>query len=288
MNFDLDGYTTHLLLAGLADSTVREYRSYAIRWGRWCATRNLDPHQPNALRVRAWSGTLPTGVSSRDNGKAAIRYVCLWQDVEDVSGAVGRPEKNARNLRYPLTRPEAQTLMAHAWQSGDQGTAVVIGMTTGMRISEIRKFRWEDIDWTGRTLRFWRTKSSSWHTVPLAPQLGVRLEPFVPERGTGYVLASPTDGYRSCQGLRDWIDTVTAGCGLPWVQPHDLRRTSGRAVYEQADRDITVAQRFLGHTDPRITARYIRADLDGVREALDGISDFWGWGDEDDDVPAAA
>ena len=273
-----------LCTTDLAQSTITNYRSYATRWGRWAQTRDLDPLRPEPEAVREWSATLPTSVSTRDMAKATIKRLCEWEDIDDVSGAVGKPEKNTRNRRMPLTRGEARKLMGYAHTRGDQGTAVIIPLTTGMRVSEIALFRWSNINWSNRQIRFYRPKTDSWHTIPLAKVLAERLQETKPLDGLdGFVLESPTKGYRSTQGLRNWIKDVASGCGLDWVQPHDLRRTAGRAIYEASDRDITVAQRLLGHAKVDTTSLYIRADMDGVAEAVDDC-DYWGevahWGQE--------
>lgn len=275
--FEADAYRAHLLYQGLEDRTVRTYSQYAVRWARWALTEGHAPLLPDAEKVREWSHTLPTSASTRKNARVALSHLCDWCGVSDCSAAVARPMKKARRLRMPLSRSEAAQLMAYAHTCGMGGTAVIIALTTGMRISELRHLHWLDIDWRSDTVEFWRTKTRDRHTVPLSKLLADRLEverPDDPERA-GHVLGKSDGGRRSDQSMRDWIDRVTEGAGLGWVQPHDLRRTAGRAVYEQSGRDITVAQRFLGHASPKQTSVYIRVDLDGVRDSLGDGWDYY-------------
>lgn len=290
MNLDRTTWEAHLACEGLADRTIRTYSQYAIRYVRWAATHGHD--RPHALAVRAWSHTLPVGASTRKNARVAVGHLCAFLGLPDCSGAVARPEKSARRLRMPLTRRDAATLMAHAHSLGHEGTAVIVALSTGMRISELRHLHWLDFDWPGGVVRFFRPKNDDRHSVPISRLLAARLAPERPDdpARAGYVFGTPTSGRRSDQSMRDWIDRVTEGCGLGWVQPHDLRRTAGRAVYEASGRDITVAQKFLGHADSDQTSVYIRVDLDAVRAAL-GDVDYWQWGDDEDPpagVPVAA
>lgn len=281
-----DEFTTYLLSEGLADSTIDDYRSYYRRWTVFARTKGYDPLHPYPLQVREWSHTLPTGVSTRDGAKSTIRWVCIWRGVPDVSSAVARPEVNTRNRRMPLVRREAAILMATAHGLGDQGTCCIIGLCTGMRVSEMTRFRWGNIEWDDGTVTYKRRKGKDWLTVPLHPVLAARLEPLKPLDGAdGFVLAADNQGHLSEQCLRNWIAEVSAAAGLHRVLPHDLRRTYGRAVYEAADRDITVPQRALGHADPAVTARYIRADLDAVIAAVRGM-DYYDL--PDDGMPEAA
>jgi integrase len=269
----LGAYRDYLLCGGMADSTVANYVSYVTRWGRWASDHVTNPAAPTASAVRAWSHTLPVGVSSRDMAKGAMRRLCRWADVPDVSDAVARPEANTRNRRMPLKRTEAAELMAHALTLGDRGAVVVAGLLTGARVSELSRLRWSDFDWPAGVCRFLRPKTGGWHTVPIAATLDARLRLEEPARD-GFVFPAPNEGRRSEESLRRWVTQTATEVGLPWVRPHDLRRTAGRSVYEAAGRDITAAQAFLGHSKSETTAVYIRADLDAVVSAVAAVDYF--------------
>ncbi|HIF24358.1 MAG TPA: hypothetical protein EYQ27_21225, partial [Gemmatimonadetes bacterium] len=48
------------------------------------------------------------------------------------------------------------------------------------------------------------------------------------------------------------------------ANPHSLRHRAGTVVYEGTGHDLRVAQEFLGHSSPEMTARYVhvtRPDL---------------------------
>jgi integrase/recombinase XerD len=48
--------------------------------------------------------------------------------------------------------------------------------------------------------------------------------------------------------------------GIPDLDPHDLRRSYGRLMYETT-RNIVLVKDYLGHADTKTTLRYIGKDL---------------------------
>ena len=49
--------------------------------------------------------------------------------------------------------------------------------------------------------------------------------------------------------------------------PHSLRHRAGTAVFEGTGNNLRVAQEFLGHASPEMTARYVHVTRDDLRRA---------------------
>jgi integrase len=61
-------------------------------------------------------------------------------------------------------------------------------------------------------------------------------------------------------------------CGRAGVKGfgfHSLRRSAATEFYDANDKDLLLTQRFLGHADPKTTARYIRRDDQNVRAGME-------------------
>lgn len=256
-----------LLLDGLANSTVAQYRAMIARWWRWATGEGYDPAVPRSRAVREWSETLAPGVSTRDQAKACIRHWCDLAGVPDTSDAVLRPEKSLRARRSPLRREQAAALLDAADQHGRRGTPIYLGLYAAMRISEIAKLRWDGVDLETNTIRFWRDKVDSWYAVPLHPTLRRHLEVSMP--ADGFVFQSRNQGHMAKGTLYGWVKDVAEAAGLPDVQPHDLRRTCAKMVYEAGDRkDIMAAKEILGHSKVTTTQVYLGVAFEELRDGL--------------------
>lgn len=265
----------HLLTQGLSDNTVYQYCCMWERWERWAQAHGHPAGFPEPEPVRAWSQTLPTGVSTRDTAKAAIKHWCELAGLEDVSDAVERPEKNTRQVGRQLTRQEARQLLTAAADAGERGYAIYLGLFAGMRISEMAPLKWEHHNIAAQTLTFWREKNDGWHTIALHPILANLAAPYV-ATGGGWCFPGRNQGHLGTAALRNSIRSIVKAAGLPVkgptkITPHALRRTAGRAIYEAAEYDVTVAQQLLGHAKITTTQRYIGATYERTRKALDSV-----------------
>ncbi|MFC1835060.1 tyrosine-type recombinase/integrase [Thermodesulfobacteriota bacterium] len=56
--------------------------------------------------------------------------------------------------------------------------------------------------------------------------------------------------------------------GFTW---HDLRRTSGTRLYWATGTNILAVQRFLGHSNPQTTLRYLCRSQNDVRDGVNAV-----------------
>lgn len=252
-----------LLGQGMSDSTRNTYGAALSRWWRWALEQGHDPTLPTLAAVREWSETEASGVSTRDQCKATIRWWCTVRGVEDVSAGVGRPEKNSRRPRRALTHDQAAQVVEAAERCGTAGTAVLFIMLTGARRSEAATMQWERIDWTGETVRLWRPKQDAFHDVPLHPLLAAYLDPVRQERG--WLFIGRNHGHISYGTINEWVKRVANEAGdVDWLHPHALRRTAATFLYE-LENDIMAVKEFLGHAKITTTQQYINVGTASVR-----------------------
>lgn len=144
---------------------------------------------------------------------------------------------------------------------------------TGARRDEARTAQWTDFDLTAGLWHKPTTKTGIPHTIPLAPDLLLRLAQL--ERTTAYVFSSKPNGKNGgrpgcwCQTSTEYAwRRIRRRAGLPDVRIHDLRRTcaSWLAIHGE---NLSVIQRTLGHTTLAVTQVYARLTLHPIRKALD-------------------
>ena len=156
--------------------------------------------------------------------------------------------------------------------------ALVLAHETGHRIGAIRKLRWSDIDFEGRTIR-WRAKHEKTgyeHVTPLTDEAVAALRD-APRMGAGRehypVLPSPVDSARymspSC-AFRWWkkaekLAGLEPKRGRGW---HSLRR---KFASDLMDTPLKVLCELGGWKDPQTVLKcYQRPDAGLLRTALEG------------------
>jgi integrase len=256
---------------GLADSTVSEYVKLIRRLAQHARDIGVSLPDLSALDIRAWVDTLPPGWASRKQARMAVHhYYRLGGRTDEPWEAIKVPQQPRPRYRG-LEPADAHTLRDAALMvGGNRGLAVLVGLYTGGRASEIAGLRWDGVDRGAGIIRWWRTKTQEWHEVPLHPQLG---DALAKARRTGHPHVFPGERGRehvSAQTIWSWVRSLGQMAGVK-VTPHQLRSTAGTRVLE-VTRDLDAAAEFLGHRDPAITRRfYTRTSTTRLRAAVDAL-----------------
>jgi integrase len=263
---DRDQYAAYLCLQNLADATIRIYTALMLRWADWAVAHDRDPWRPDPLALRAWATQLPGTASTREQARAMASHLCRALQVGDVSAAIPCPRKPRRQPRG-LPDADAAKLAAAAGESGQKGLAVLTGLYTAARRSEIASLEWRRIDGTTITLR--RDKTRDLHTIPLHPVLaGVLERRRVP--GETWVFPGRHGGHVAPATVWQWVLDVAAAAGIGRVTPHQLRHTALTLANDRTH-DLRAVQDLAGHTDPATTARYTRTSQTRLKAAVDAL-----------------
>ena len=138
----------------------------------------------------------------------------------------------------------------------DLANLVSVAIATGMRRGEILGLVEKDVEpsW----VRLWKTKTDTPRSVPIAPETH------------GKLLTLLKGGMPAEHELRYWWDKVKQDMGLahdPWFVFHACRHTCATRLV-QANVNIRVIQRFLGHKRIETTMRYAQVDDQMLTDAL--------------------
>ena len=174
------------------------------------------------------------------------------------------PPPEARGLSYDVV----QRILA---AMSDQGSAMVKGKPraaasaakarcrvlafTGLRPSELMRYRPDHWNRTTQTLVVHTTKGGRTRTIPLSAPAAEALSDL---EALGAI------GPFSTSTVRRAFVRAAARIGIHGVRPYDLRHSYGTALYRVAG-DTRLVKDVLGHSDTRMTERYT---LGHVPEAM--------------------
>ena len=174
------------------------------------------------------------------------------------------PPPEARGLSYDVV----QRILA---AMSDQGSAMVKGKPraaasaakarcrvlafTGLRPSELMRYRPEHWNRTAQTLVVYTGKGGRTRTIPLSAPAAEALADL---EAVGAI------GPFSTSSVRRAFVRAAARIGIHGVRPYDLRHSYGTALYRVAG-DTRLVKDVLGHSDTRMTERYT---LGHVPEAM--------------------
>jgi integrase len=278
----------------LSEITTGDVRAYIAnrRTGR------LIPDPPNGdprtLKKYAKRKNVP--LANATVGNECILLKAIINMADDWGAAVPSIKwKKLRLIRAEkqriLTYIEQQKLMAHL--DDDMKEIVEFAIATALRLGNILKFKWEQIDWQGKRLVF-RTKSikpeGQFHYLPMTPRIKEILLRHVGHHpvfvftymcgknvnvigryprhaGQRYPFSEGgwrTQWYRALKKAGLWD-----GKGKPDnFRFHDLRHTAATRNYD-ATGDLYVVMRLLGHARITTTERYAKVAPDKLREGME-------------------
>ena len=184
-------------------------------------------------------------------------------------------ENRARKVRrYPeppprqraLTEAELERVLSAVEQIPEPfvRTAFLMLVTTGARKSEVLRTKWDDIDFERAIWRLPQTKAGKSQEVPL-PAYTIEKLRQVPRRSLFVFPGRDPD--RARQDLKNHWTWIRRTAHIPDVNIHDLRRTFGRDITQQAG--LLMAARVL-RNDVRIAElHYSPMDMKERREAVE-------------------
>lgn len=226
------------------------------------------------VKQRRGSGAQPATINSElATLSHLLRRAVEWQWLDRLVKIPRLPVDN-RRLVY-LTPDQAARLLdaARADACWEVYPFILIGLSTGMRRSEILSMRWEHVDPARRVIHIQKAKAGARDqpmTAELATYLG-ELRGMMP--GAEWVF--PAD---SASGHRVTIEKpfrrVVAAAGLNPVEVnrHSLRHTAITHLV-QSGVDLPTVQRISGHKTLSMVARYSHQSGAHIAAAMDRLEE---------------
>jgi site-specific recombinase XerD len=255
--------------------SVKTYRNALICFLRWFGGL---PHEVTKAHVRCYLELLVDGGASASwvsNNLSAIRTAFDKMCGRNVTLGLLSPKKPKR-LPVVLNSNEVLRLLQAAPSLRDK---LLLGLmyASGVRVSEVVRFRWRDLDFERCTLSVWQGKGRTDRLVLLpksfAPLLQAMSKEFAPDdfifpstrRGRHI---SPRTAARAMERARK-----IAGIGKR-ATPHSLRHSFATHMVENGT-DIRFVQQFLGHVKLETTRIYTKLAVpnpDNIKSPLDVLA----------------
>jgi len=192
--------------------------------------------------------------------------------VLDFAGVQPNPARD-KSVKLPraehveLTPPTADHVEAvHAILSGVNATALLVLDATGMRVTELERLLWGDVDEPAGRWRVRRsvskTRQARW--VPVVPvELFDALMETVPREDRD-LSAQVLEGF-GADRFRTALTRACRAAGVPEFSPHDLRHRRA-TLWHVSGVPVVDAAAWLGHSPTEHLRTYAHASLSERRE----------------------
>ncbi|MCI8765593.1 MAG: site-specific integrase [Lachnospiraceae bacterium] len=149
----------------------------------------------------------------------------------------------------------------------------MFGIYTGLRISDILKFRVRDVkDKDAVYIR--EKKTGKEKRFPINAELKPIIEKYIcGKRDFEYLFKSPHFPNKPISRQQAYNILADAGkaFGFSSIGTHTLRKTFGYHMYQQTHDAVTIKE-ILNHSDISVTLRYIGINQDNKDRAIRGLS----------------
>lgn len=249
----IDAYLDDLIIEGRAKTTRRTYETMLkpARGYDW----PLTPADCRALlRDRLDAGQALSSVALMHKVLCGFSRYCVargWLSESPMAHVPGvKPKPTAH--RY-MTREQVTAVYAAA--RDDQERLIVRLLLTGMRSNELLGLRWRDVDADGRTLRVTRGKGGKQRLLPLDEAVALMLA-SVRRKGEFVVPML-------YETLKNHVKALGKRAGVPWLRPHDFRRTwATQTMLLYGTGDLTTLRVLGGWSNDVMPSYYARSAME--------------------------
>ncbi len=203
----------------------------------------------------------------------------IWkQPVQEIAWrthVLREPRERVREMRaeeeakiFAVLRPDYHPVLRFA-------------LITGLRLSEIARLRWSDIDWGGRQITV-LGKGDKLATIPMPPDVRELLWPLRgdhPEAVFTYEAARRRDGRNrgdmhpiTRSGLQITFRRAVAKAGITNFRFHDNRHTAATRILRVSG-NLRLVQKLLRHEQITTTAKYSHVLDDDVLAAMQAAAE---------------
>ena len=176
---------------------------------------------------------------------------------------VAKHKDNPARTNY-LTKEQIRDVLTYISERSQNMVAFAIG--TGMRLGEILRLDWKDIDLTNNIIHIYISKSGYQREVPIMPSLKellLKMEPKPYGKVFNISVKQVTADFK--QALEQ--------AGITDICFHSCRHTFA-SHFMMSGGSITDLQRILGHSDLKLTQRYAHLSPTYLRKSIEVVNDL--------------
>lgn len=248
----------HLILADLTPNIIAEARDVLL--GETTRRKNLRSSSTANRYLAALSKALSVAVKE-------------WGWIDDSPmRKVSKPTEAPSRDRY-LSLEEKDRLLEACKQSTNPYLFILVSLSilTAMRYSELIYLKWEDVDFSLRTITLRKTKNGDRRVIPLVDSAASLFKqcPSYLSKVQGFIFNSPRKNNQSgVVSVRGAFERALKIANIKKFRWHDLRHTAASYLaMNGATQGELMA--ILGHRSPHMTRRYAHYSQDHIRKILE-------------------
>ena len=178
-------------------------------------------------------------------------------------------EDNSK-LRY-LTEEEEKRLLKEL--ASHLKPIVICALTTGLRLQNILKLKWESIDFEYNYIEILKQENKGHKKIqiPLSKKFKKELKKIGIKK-TGYVFINP-DTKKPYTSIKTGFNKALQRAKIDNFRFHDLRHTVGTRLVSKGA-DLQTVKELLAHSDIKTTQRYLHPVKENIKKAIDILDNF--------------
>jgi len=139
---------------------------------------------------------------------------------------------------------------------------------TGMRLSEILRLQWNQIDFRNREIRVEKTKSERFRYIPMNSVLEEMFQRMKKSTfNNTYLFPNPNTG-KPFTTIKTAFNATKRRASISDLRFHDLRHTAATRMIE-AGVDVNTVKEILGHSSITVTERYTHSNREQKEKAVE-------------------
>ncbi|GAB60898.1 MAG: site-specific integrase [Candidatus Jettenia sp.] len=156
--------------------------------------------------------------------------------------------------------------------TGKDRLMVLASLFTGMRLGEVLRLKWSDIDFPKGLTTFVQSKTGKLVTIPLSSFLATELQAYKQSQCGENVFEDRDITRVVAASHSQHFNKLFKSIGINNFSFHSLRHCFA-SISSNTGSDIVTTKELLGHSDVGMTMRYSHSQLDAKRNTIERITD---------------
>jgi len=279
---------------GLSTGTIKKHRHWILRMGQYLEQRKIKDFK--SLKITNLDEFVLNYTSSLSQGSLQsiqwvlrnfLRYLFITGKInKDISLHIISP-KMYRDKLIPkhISRKEIELVLkqvdVHTPVGKRDYAVLVLLVSYGLRSKEITNLKIKDIDWKEKKIVFSLRKSGDTLILPLKEEVSLAIGHYLrfgrPKKEYPQLFLSATAPVRPLSP--NWVSNTVrkyikkAGLNPPSKGAHIFRHSLAKHLLDQGV-PLTIISKILGHKSICSTMRYIRINLEQLREVSDNYANL--------------
>ena len=275
----LQQYSDYLRMRNYSESTYKAYMGSVRNFWLWCdGQKKSNPHfdKTNAvqgyLAYRMFERKMDYATVNGDYSALQWFYKYVLNREWNIKKLV-RPIRPKRLPRF--ITPEQFNALLRATTYRKHQMMFLFYYSTGMRLSELRNLKWEDIHFDEDIIMIRNGKGGKDRIVILQTEMKALLLDYRQEQHPNQILVF--EGNRvgiaiAPRSVQHAFRYARDKAGLPeWVTTHTLRHSFATTALKNKT-DLLTLKELLGHKKLETTAQYLHLDTNFLKQSYNTLS----------------